>query len=340
MATYSGNQYGYRALFVFDSNSGTTANFVTTISTGSSTGAYVSAGGFTMSTQAELDQYIGNIVYLDYKRKSRKTIATLTTAGGGITSTIVDFTPDPRSIVGVYVSGSSASFTGTHMDEIHITENGGATYQAFLGKITYIEEDNTIPTGSCLLDLVAYGLSGSDSSGALFNYTLGNTLENKTNGITATLKVSKYRQYIDIESYRSKIKQQVGISLDATGITSATFGSQHVYFPTNSKALFDYTSGLLPAFAHGASAADSRVKQTNVFTLLAGTTGDTVSNIIYQYGVTFDAVSGGTLGYNSEFEEFAHCVIHTRVGFDNNKGGILYTIENKNSIRGIDQVSF
>lgn len=340
MSSYSGNQYGQKRLFVFDSNSGTTANFVTTIAVGSGTGAYVSAGGFTIGTDEELEQYVGNVAYLDYKRKSRRSIATLTTEGSGVTSTIIDFTPDPRSFVGVYVSGGSGSFTGDHLDEIHITEDAGNTYQAFLGKITYIEEDNTIPTGSCLLDLVAYGLSASDSSGALFNYSIGNTLENKTNGITATLKVSKYRQYIDIDSYRTKIKDQVGSSFDASGITSATFGSQHVYFPTNSKALFDYTSALLPAFAHGASAADSRVKQDYVFTLLAGTTGDVSTNTIFEYGVTFNATGGGTLAYSSEFEEFAHYIIHSKVKRENEKGSTIYTITNKNSIRGIDQVSF
>lgn len=338
MSTYSGNQYGFRKLFVFDSNSGTTANFVTTIDVSSSTGAYVSAGGFTIGTQEELNSYIGNEAYLDYKRTSRKSIATLKTEGGGITSTIIEYTPDPRSIVGVYVSGGSSSFTGDHLDEIQITETSGNTYQAFLGKITYTEEDDSLPSGSCLVDLIAYGLSGSDTSNFLFDYTAGNTLENKTNGITTTVKVPKYRLYVDIEAYRRKILSQVGISLGAVGVTSATFGSQHVYFPANNKDLFDYTSALLPAFAHGASGADSRVKQTHVFTLLAGTSGDV--GAIYNYGVTFDAVSGGTLGYNSEFEEFAHHVIHTKVGIENLKGSTIYTITNKKSIRGIDQVPF
>jgi len=338
MAIYSGNQYGIRGLFVFDSNSGTTANFVTTISTGSSTGAYVSAGGFTIGATAELKKYIGNVAYLDYKRTTRRNIATLTTEGSGVTSTIVDFTPDPRILIGVYVSGGSSSFTGDHLDEIHINE-GGITFQGFLGKITYAESDSTLPPNSCLLDLVAYGLSGSDRLNS-FSFSIGNTLENKTNGVSATLSQSKHRRYIDLESYRQKIIDQVGSSFDASGITSATFGSQHVYFPTNSKALFDYTSALLPAFAHGASAADSRVKQDYVFTLLAGTTGDVSTNTIFDYGVTFNATGGGTLAYSSEFEEFAHYIIHSKVKRENEKGSTIYTITNKNSIRGIDQVSF
>lgn len=340
MSSYSGNQYGQKRLFVFDSNSGTTANFIQTIVVGSGTGDYVSAGGFAVGTTAELQQYVGNVAYLDYKRKSRRSIATLTTEGSGVTSTIIDFTPDPRSIVGVYVSGGSASFTGDHLDEIHITESTGNTYQAFLGKITHIEEDSTLPAGSCLVDLLAYGVSGSDTDGTQFDYTIGNIIENKTNGITSTLKVSKYKKYIDLDSYRQKIINQVGISLDGSGVTSATFGSQHVYFPTNSRALFDYTSALLPAFAHGASAADSRVKQDYVFTLLAGTSGDVSTNTIFEYGVTFNATGGGTLAYSSEFEEFAHYIIHSKAKRENEKGSIIYTITNKNSIRGIDQVSF
>lgn len=340
MATYSGNQYGNTRLFVFDSKSGITANFVTTISAASTTGSYIAAGGFTIGTQEELNSYIGNIAYLDYKRTSRRNVATLTSDGKGITSTIIDFTPDPRITVGVYVSGGSSSFTGDHLDEIHITENTGITYQAFLGKITYIEEDSTLPTGSCLVDLIAYGISGTDTDGSQFTYVVGTTLENKTNGITASLKVSKHRRYVDLESYRSKIISQVGISFDGGGITSATFGSQHVYFQVNNTNLFDYTSAILPAFAHGASGADSRVKQTHVFTMLAGTSGDVSSSAIYEYGVTLNAVSGGTLGYNSEFEEFAHYIIHSKVQRENLKGSTIYTIGNKNSIRGIDQVSF
>lgn len=340
MASYSGNQYGNRRIFVFDSNSGTTANFVTTIETGSKTGSYVGSGGFTLSSDEELEKYIGNVAYLDYTRTTRKNVATLTTEGSGITSTVVEFTPDPRSTIGIYVSGDSSSFTGEHLDEIHVTEGTGNTYQAFLGKITYVEQNSSLPTGSCLVDLLAYGISGSDTDGTQFSYNTGNLVENKTNGITATLKVSKYKTYIDLESYRQKIIDQVGFSFGDSSITSATFGSQHVYFPNNNKALFDYTSAILPAFAHGASAADSRIKQDYVFTLLAGTSGDVSLNTIYEYGVTFDALSGGTLGYNSEFEEFAHYIMHSRVQRENERGSTIYTITNKNSIRGIDQVSF
>ncbi len=353
MATYSGNKYGDRAYFVFDRTTGTGgtfSNFLGIIDIAGTTSEYVSAGGATYGSTADLQQFVGNVAYLNYKRTNTRTLSSLDKSGG-ITTTISKYTPDPRIVVGIFASGDSGSFTGNHMDEIHITEDGGITYQAFLGKLTYPEDNSGIPTGYVLLDLLAYGLSGSDATIPLFDFVAGATLTNKINGITAEIKSNKYIQYIQTAYYKSNILSQVGVSFDTenTGFTGVTIGvganAKLVFFTPNNKELVDYVGSVLPAFAFGGSGASGTVsRQSNIFTMLAGTTGDI--DDLYSapypnpiYGVTFNAITGGTLG-NSEFEQFAHHVIHTYVGKQNRKGSVIYTINRKLNIRDIDKVSF
>lgn len=350
MATYSGNQYGERAYFVFDRTTGTggtSSNFITTISISGTTSEYVAAGGGTYGSTAELQQFVGNVAYLGSIRAKSKTLSSLDSSGG-ITTTVKKFIPDPRIMLGIYASGDSGSFTGNHMDEIHVTESTGATYQAFLGKLTYPEYNSSIPTGYVLVDLLAYGISGSDLPSSTRYISDGYTLANKSNGIEAEIKSNALIEYIRPSIYKTFITTQVGNSFDVvnTGLTGVTIGvganAKLVFFSPNNKELYNFVSSALPAFAFGGSGASgTAVRQVNVFTTLAGTTGD-INDVLLGsaiYGVTFNAVTGGTLG-NSEFEEFAHHVIHTVVGKENLKGSLIYTINTKNSIRGIDQVSF
>lgn len=352
MATYRGNIYGERAYFVFDrttATGGTNANFLDSIDISGTTSQYVAAGGATYGSTAELAQFIGNVAYLNNKRTQVKTLSSLDKSGG-ITTTVVKYTPDPRITLGIYASGDASSFTGHHMDEIHVTETTGATFQAFLGKLTYPENNSTVPAGYILVDLLAYGISGSDISDSTRVFGTGFTLANKINGVEAEVKSSGYIEYIRSSVHKSYISSQVGASYDfvGSGLTGITIGvganAKLVFFSPNNKELYDFVSSALPAFAFGGSGASgTSSRQSNVFTLLAGTTGD-INGVILPgsnpvYGLTLNAITGGTLG-NSEFEEFAHHVIHTYVGKLNNKGSIIYTINTKNSVRGVDQVSF
>lgn len=366
---YSGNRNGQRGLFVFDSNSGATANFIGVIPETSTTGDYINAGGYTIGTEVELKQYLGNIAYLDYKRNVQTTITSVIGSNNGfvlgpagksvgITTTIVNYTPDPRITTGIIIDGGSASFTGNHMDEVLIRDSNGVFQSGYLGRVVGSEEFTGGLGGGtggnrALVELLGYGVSGAYQSpkAEIFVFNIGATLENVRTGITATIGEQSALRIINLESYKDKIINQVGISYDlsttnysagstpgsltAVGITSATFGSQHLYFFNNDKRLFDYTTSILPAFAHGASAADSRVKQSSIFTLLAGTTSDPQF-----WGVTLDGISGGTLGYNSEFEEFAHYIIHSKVKRDNKISSIIYDIRQRNNIRDVDKISF
>jgi len=349
MAKYSGNLYGQRSYFVFDrvtGTGGTCANFLTAISINSTTGDYVAAGGSTYGSTLDLNQFIGNNAYLNFSKRKRKTLSSLDKSGG-ITTTIATYTPDPRIVVGVYVSGNSGSFTGHHMDEIHVTELSGSTYQAFLGRLTYPEQNPSIPSNHILLDLLAYGVSGSNK-GSQFSFNAGNTLTNISNGIGATFASSSYVEYIPVDSYSNIIQGQVGVSLDNLGLTGVTVGRstdiQYVFYNQNNKFLFDFVSSVLPAFAFGGSGASgTNSRQSKIFTIHAGTTtgGSNLFNITSadKYGVTFNAITGGTLG-NSAFEEFAHHVIHSWVGKENNKGSLIYSISNKLNVRDIDQIAF
>ena len=351
MVTYSGNKHGERSYFVFDRTTGTggtSSNFIGVVDIDGTTSDYVAAGGGTHGSIANLLQFIGNVSYLNYKRTNSKKLSSLDKSGG-ITTTILKYTPDPRILVGIFASGDSGSFTGNHMDEIHVTDSGN-TYQAFLGKLSYPEDNSGISTGHILIDLLAYGLSGSDVASAPFNFVTGYTIANKTNGVTTEFKNAQFIEYIKTTPYKTNIMSQVGMSFDTEtmGLTGVTIGvganAKMVFFSPINKELVDYVGSVLPAFAFGGSGASgTSSRQTNVFTMLAGTTTGTITEVLFSsqqlYGVTFNAVTGGTLG-NSEFEEFAHHVVHTYVGKQNRKGSIIYTITKKLNIRDIDQVSF
>ena len=233
------------------------------------------------------------------------------------------------------------------MDEIHVTGNDGNTYQAFLGRISYPETNPDIGAGKCLVDLIAYGVSGSSDPSTAFVMNAGNTIANKTNGIETTIIGTDVINYVDINSYKESLVSQVGSSLDSAVFTGITIGhpvaqAQNVFFNPNDMNLVNYCSRLLPAFINGASGANVN-KQETIFTLLAGATAtlghlDT-SGANAVFGVTFNAVTGGTLG-NSAFEEFAHAVIHKYAKTQNEKGHIINSIRNKFTIRDIDDISF
>lgn len=363
-STYSGNLNGYTSLFVFDSNSGETANFIGTIPSTGSTTDYVFAGGFTMSSQQLLNQFLGNISYLKHQRTATKTVSaviggntpTLTTADSsiGITTTTFNYIPDPRITNIICVSGTLGSFTGELMDELSVYDNSGVEQKGYLGRIMSSEDINSSPggvSGELLVEVVGYGKTGSDQSAKsnMFLMTPGNTIENIRTGATAQVSQSVVFPVINVNTYKQDIINQVGMSFagadvagytgplfDFRGITSATFGDnpQHVYFNLNNPNLLNFVTSMLPAFDKGLT-GNTPNKQNSIFTILAGTTIDPQF-----WGVTFNAASGGTLQYNSEFEEFAHYVIHSKAKKENEKSSLIYTINQKSNIRDIDKISF
>jgi len=357
MASYSGNVNGEKRLFVFDRDAGTGATQVTFVKTipidypglAGATTAYFNAGGKTYGTTAEIYQFVGNRIYDNYQRQQSRTITSFV-EGVGITNTVVNFTPDPRIHMGIYVAGTSQTgLTGDHMDEIHVTANDGTSYQAFLGKITYNETNSDIAADRCLVDLVAYGVSGSSDPSTLYTMGVGKTLTNKTNGCTGLIKASNVNLYVDIDSHKQAVVGQVGASFDSPNIFGTTIGdagaSQNVFTDTNNKNLIEFCSTLLPAFVNGGTGAFQRTeRQTHIFTMLAGVTGelDNVDSALENaiFGVTFNAVTGGSGSLDSAFEEFCHAVLHKHAQTINNKGSVIKQIHDVKSIRDVDDISF
>lgn len=361
MASYYGNIFGDKRLYVFSRTSGTgasQANFVKTIPIASypglegATTAYVSAGGPTYGTTGELLPFVSNSAYEQFARAETRRLTTLDEATGGVTSTIVSYSPDPRSHISVYTArGATDGITGNHMDEIHVTANDGNTYQAFLGRILYSEDDPTVGTTQAMVELIAYGISGSADPSGLYAQQAGKTLVNKTNGVGVTVANSHVLEFIDLESYKLTIQGQIAKSVEESGMTGTTIGDanqkQSVFFKSSDPALISFVSTLLPAFANGAtgiSAAHENFRQREIFTLHAGTTGD-LSEVLDTgvgaiFGVTLNAVTGGTLAGQSAFEEFANVVLHHHAESLSVRDSLNYRVRTLNSIRDVDDVSF
>lgn len=337
MATYSGNQYGKRSMFVFSGTGATNANFVGTISSSGTTLQYAAAGGVVVATQAELSPYIGNNAYLDYAQVRTGTRTELL-PDGGITQTSFDYTPDPRSVVGFIVRDG---FTGDHMDEIRYENSAGVTFQAFLGRLTTSDGLSVIPTGTALMDLVAPGISGSVGlNDGLFTITTGGAVTNVTNGSGATFINNNARIYIEPDSYRMKIHGQVantsyGNQLNTQGITHITVGDatheRTIGINPADDALFEFLKRA--AFSVFTTAVDGdAAQQSSIFTV-HGMSGSTP-------GVELNAVTGGLVANTSVFEEFAAKASNKYVEIENIRQSALASIHARKTIRGIDEVSF
>jgi hypothetical protein len=331
MASYSGNKYGDLRLFVFSGTGGTNANFIISLAwdagSTSITTDYVNAGGNTYGTTADLLPYVGNKAYLNFTRRRQSYVEQITPSG--ITYVSVDVTPDPRIQYGFIVQGTSGSFTGDFMDEIHVRTQGG-TFQGFLGRLTY-------GAGStALMDLVAYGTSGADIPNTAFSDILtGYTVENKTNGVGTTLAGTTVSSYIPLESYKTHIMSQ-SITASA-GLTGVTIGVgtevRTVKFYPHDKDLKDFIQFTLPVMRSTAVTGDP-TRLSSIFTVY-GFSGDAATA-----GLTLNGISGGTVSGTSELEEFCVKVGQRMLKLESDRSATVYTILQKNSIRAVDQVVF
>ena len=352
--TYAGNQYGERRLYVFGSTAGTgatQASFVKTIpmldSMVGATVAYQLSGGKAYGTTAELLPFVGNKAYETFARTSVRTLTTLDPAGG-ITSTVVNFTPDPRSHIGIFITGDQYGFTGEHMDEIHVTAKNGNTYQAFLGRLSFGEDNPALGTTMGICELTSYGLSGASDPTNLYEMTAGRTLMNKTNGVTGYIALENVMQFIDLEAYKGAVEGQASRTVESSGLTGITIGTgstggRCVFFKPFNSQLVDFCRTLAPAFGSTIGVVGG-YRQNEIHTLLAGTTGN-LSDVQIDgtgaiFGVTFDGVTGGTVHGTSEFTEFAHNVLHLHAKGLNEKTAKIVKIRNSNSIRDVDDCVF
>jgi hypothetical protein len=340
MATYNGNQNGFKSLFVFSNTGGTNCNFVGTIAYTGTTTQYVAAGGFTCETTAEMNPYRGNNAYLNYVRNS-SSIHTYIDPATGVSHAKESVTPDPRAEFGLLVHGTSASFTGDFMDEIHVSHSGG-TAQAFAGRFTYSDGVTHLPANTVLVDLVGYGISGGNPNVTnLYTFTsseAGLTIANKRTGAGSTLAVyaTAYR-YIDYNSYAGAIAGQIGAThAGGHGVTGITVGDathkKYILVDLDNKDLRDEIKILLPAITNSGSITASPDRQ-GLYHTIHGSCGGV-------NGITFNAITGGTVAGTPEYEEFGVKYGHRYIAFQNLKNSDLNALSNKNNIRAIDELSF
>lgn len=331
MATYRGNQYGRRRVFVFSATGGTNANFITSLpwdaGSTSITTDYVANGGQTYGTTGALLPYVGNESYLNYKRVRQSYVEQITPSG--ITYSRVETIPDPRITHGFIIHGTSGSFTGHFMDEIHVRTDGG-TFQGFLGRLTYS------PGGTALMDLVAYGLSGADvPETAYSSIVAGYTIANKTNGIGTTLAGTTVTSYIPLETHKQyTISHSITGSAGLTGVTIGIGAKvRHVKFYPYDRELKDFIQFTLPVMRSTAVTGDSS-RISSLFTI-HGFSGTALTA-----GVTLNGISGGTVSGTSELEEFCVKAGQRLLKLEADRSATVYTILKKNSPRAVDEVSY
>lgn len=351
MATYAGNTYGTLGMLVFSSTGGTNANFIDTILTSSSTGAYVSAGGSTFATGASLSQFISNLSYLNYTREEQY-LKTNLLPDGGITFSTSEHKPDPRIVVGIL---AHEGITGHHMDEIHYTTSAGTTIQSFLGRLTYsvghTDGGSTlVPAGQVLVDLVAPGVSGSNISDSdILAVTPGATIVNKTNGMShagCTIASGSVFKRIQTKTHREYtrsniLQNSVATRLDADGLTGATIGDtnhlRHVRFNPFSKELLDFIQTSSNLTTNASAITGDADRPFTVFTLhgisASGLTGGT-------YGIGLNAITGGTATNTSLLSEFSGKVVGVKTSIENVITSTNITLNEKQNTRSIDEVSY
>lgn len=352
MAQFSGNTYGNIRLLVFGSTGGTNANLVGTIADSGTTTQYLNAGGSNFATGASLTQFLSNLSYLNYSRKEQE-VKTQLLADGGITFSTSDVTPDPRIVFGVLAH--EQGLTGHHMDEIHYTNAGGITYQAFLGRLTYSAGhtdggSTLVPDGQVLVDLVSPGISGSNvSDDDLYQITAGATIVNKTNGMADTgctlaggvivrrIDTNLHREYTISHALQTSITDR----LDSDGLTGATIGDtqhlRHVRYNPYSNQLLDFIQTSSHLTTNASAITGDADRPFTVFTLhgisASGLTGGT-------YGISLNAITGGTVTNTSLLSEFSGKVVGTKTAIDNVITTTTITLNEKESVRSIDEVSY
>lgn len=331
LGTYSSNQ----SLFVFSSKGPTGANFLGTISwTPGSVGlttSYYEKGGVLVGTTGELVQYIGNKAFLSYQKKDKTTGSELLPIGG-ITSVGDSSLPDPRREIGIFCDGSESSVTGEHMDEIHISANDGSTFQAFLARIQYASGSTLIPANTLVVDLCGVGVSGTDR--VFPGVNVGATLENKVNGITATISSSSFRRYIRLNDIGNKVKSQFLSGVGMTGITVGNASTlRHIKISPFDKDLQNFIQNTLPlATSTGISGDASR--KTSIYVPYGFSGADAGASL----GVDLSIISGGTVENTSIFEEFAIRVLNAVVEGEISRNTTIQTIDNTLTVRGLDNI--
>jgi len=335
---YSGDKNGDLSLLVFNNG-----NLITITNTASTTQEYVSAGGNTFATLAELNPFKANDAFLNYIKESVETSTVKTTTSGlfansattqtgtGNGSGDVKLHGDPRVTHRITLVGGSTSSIGllgptgpTHMTQLVITDTSvSKTFDCYFGR--YFDG---LTTGTTLgMELLLVGVTGAITGG--FASRTGPFLIEEPGGKTGQFLKSNVVSIKNLNSFKQFISDQVGASLNGStfdGITYGTSRTGHAVFFRGTTDLNDLAtiSSLVQANLKGETA--DRI--ASVHLPLVGTTVSAIA------GITFNSQTGGCAAA-SEFDDAVGQLFKARLTAQTNVGKQLRAMEDATTIRAL-----
>jgi hypothetical protein len=343
---YNGDSNGKQTLLVIKGG-----NFVGSAATTSTTTEYVSAGGDTFGTAAELTQFRANVAYLNYVQNavSSSTIKTtssdlFTNSGSGQTgngSDDVQIIPDPRISHRItFPSGATNGIgklapTGpTHMTQLVVTDNDSSkTFDCYFARFF----DGFTSGTTASIEVMLVGITGGDATGGFLNRAGPFLFETPTGATSQAIKDS-VQTLKNVNSFKEFIKDQVGNSLDGSTFDLITYGKL-----SDKTAVFFRGSTDLNQLASFSSLAAANLggrTTGNISTIhlpFVGTSSATSSLL----GVTFNAQTGGCGPDSySEFDDAVGQLFKVRSEAESKVGATIRAFDSITTIRELTNTAF
>ena len=350
--TYSGDISGQLVRLVF--NNGVYKGFVDTTST---TSGYVTAGGNTFATAADLTKFNANIAFTNYVR-SDATVSTIKTTGSGLFSGSgtsltgngsgdVLFGGDPRITHRItFTSGATNNHIGvsagtgvSHMDQVIITDASGTTMDCYFGRFS--DGFTTGVTNS--IEVLALGSTGNATGRTGFVGLTGPFTFETPNGSTSSAPLDQITILKNNNSFREQMFEQIGISLDGGTFDTVTYGVADNKSAVFFRGVYELSELATISTMLQANNLGSASEQLGTYHLpLVGISSGT-SNYV---GITFNAITGGTYptsgstSNNSEFDNAIGNLFKARTDVINTLNTTLRTFDGFGSIREMTSTKF
>ena len=348
---YAGDSNGENVLLVMKKTP-VGANFIRAVKSNMSTQDYVTAGGDTFATAAELVPFKANRSYVAYARRDVASSTVKTTTSGLFTNSAsgngqtgngsgdVRLGPDPRISHRVtFPSGSTSNAIGdaagtciSHMHQMIIKDIAtSTTFDCYFGQFF----DGITSGATSSIEIMLVGATGNSITGG-FDRFAGPFQFMASNGTTAQAEKSSIKNLKNVNSFRELMKDQIGKSLDGATFTSITYGKASDKFVTFFKGSTDLNelatiSSLVQANLRGETAGNI----ANVHLPLVGVSSGT-SDIM---GVTFNAQTGGC-GAASEFDDAVGKLFKLRLATQTSLAATLRTFDSITTIRELTNTAF
>jgi len=349
--TYSGDISGQLVRLVF--NNGVYKGFVDTTST---TSGYVTAGGNTFATAADLTKFNANIAFTNYVR-SDATVSTIKTTGSGLFagsgtsltgngSDDVQFSGDPRITHRIVFPHGSTNHIGvsagagvSHMDQVIITDAAGTTLDCYFGRFS--DGFTTGVTNS--IEVLALGSTGNAAGRTGFVGLTGPFTFETPNGSTSAAALSSITILKNNNSFREQMFEQIGISLDGGTFDVVTYGVADNKSAVFFRGVYELSELATISTMLQANNLGSASEQLGTYHLpLVGISSGT-SNYV---GITFNAITGGTYptsgstSNNSEFDNAIGNLFKARTSTINTLNTTLRAFDGLGSIREMTSTQF